>query len=205
MLCGLAPEFRGVRIRQTMIALGVVALTMCWLLASQSSVHAGQLGRIDEPAKPDFSLRDLDGNSVTLKAFRGRTLLVHFFATWCEPCREELAALGRFLDRSGNRASVLAISVAEPDQRVRRFFGQTPVNFPVLLDPDRNVTKSWKISTLPTTYILDADMKPVLMVEAEFPWDTIDTDQIAGLLLESKLIATEIPSDQPATLETGGK
>jgi thiol-disulfide isomerase/thioredoxin len=123
--------------------------------------------------------------------------------TWCEPCREELPALGRLLDRSGNSASVLAISVAEPDQRVRRFFGQTPVNFPVLLDSDRNVAKSWKISTLPTTYILDADMKPVLMVEAEFAWDPIDTDQITGLLLKSQFNATEIPSDQPATLGPG--
>jgi hypothetical protein len=48
-------------------------------------------------------------------------------------------------------------------------------------------------------------MNPVLMVEAEFPWDTIDTDQITGLLLERKLNATEIPSDDPATLQTGGK
>jgi peroxiredoxin len=187
------------------MALRAVALGAVLLLASQLSVRAGQLARTDEPAKPDFSLRDLNGKNVPLQAYRGRTLLVHFFATWCVPCREELPALGRFFDRSANSASVLAISVGEPDQRVKRFFAQTPVNFPVLLDPDLAVAKSWKISALPTTYILDADMKPVLVVEDEFPWDTIDTDQISRLLLKRAFKATEIPSDRPATVETGGQ
>jgi peroxiredoxin len=194
-----------VRIRHTKTPLRAVVLVAGLLLGLQPSVHAGQLARIDAPAKPDFSLRDLDGKSVAFEAFRGRTLLVHFFATWCEPCREELPALGRFLDRSADSASVLAISVAEPDQRVRRFFGQTPVNFPVLLDLDRNVAKSWNISALPTTYILDADMKPALMIETEFPWDMIDTEEINSLLLKRNFKATDIPSDKPATLETGGK
>jgi peroxiredoxin len=208
MRCELAPEFRGAQIWQMRAPLRAVVLTIFLLLGSQPSVHAGQLARIDEPAKPDFSLRDLDGKSVALEAFRGRTVVVHFFATWCEPCREELPALGRFLDRSAysaNNASVLAISVAEPDQRLQRFFEQMPVNFPVLLDPDRNVTKSWKISALPTTYILDADMKPVLMVEGEFAWDTIDPDQIGGSLFGGKFNATEVPSDRAATLKPGGK
>jgi AhpC/TSA family len=96
---------------------------------------------------------------------------------------------------------VLAISVAEPDQRVKRFFGETTVKFPVLLDLDRNVAKSWNVSALPTTYVLDADMKPALLIEAEFSWDTIDTDQINRLLLKG----ADIHSDEPATLETGGK
>jgi peroxiredoxin len=205
VLCELAPEFRGARIRHTKIPSRAVVLALCFLLTSQVSVHAGQWARVDEPAKPNFSLRDLNGRSLALQAFRGRTLLVHFFATWCEPCREELQALRRFVDRSGNNASVLAISVAEPDQRLRRFFQQTPVNFPVLLDPDQAVAKSWKISTLPTTYILDADVKPALMIEGEFSWDTIDPDQIGGSLLTSKFNATKSSSDRPATLEHGGR
>jgi peroxiredoxin len=182
-----------------------LVLTACLLLASQASVRAAQWTRIDEPAKPDFSLRDLNGRSLALHAFRGRTLLVHFFATWCEPCREELQALGRFIDRSTNNVSLLAISVAEPDRRLKRFFEHTPVNFPVVLDPDRTVAKSWNISALPTTYILDADLKPTFMVEGELPWDTIDPNEPGSLLLSNTFNANENPSDRPATLEHGGK
>src|SRR5262249_13104826 len=105
----------------------------------------------------------------------GRTVLVHFFATWCEPCREELPALRRLLDRAEKNAiAVVAISVAEPYLRVRRFLETMPLNFPVLLDQDRGVTKSWKISALPSTVILDTKLKPRLAVEADFAWDRIE-------------------------------
>jgi peroxiredoxin len=175
------------------------------LSISQASIHATELTRVGEPAKPEFSLRDLDGKSVALQPFRGRTLFVHFFATWCEPCREELPALTRLLERSANNSSVVAIAVAEPDQRLKRFFEQTPVNFPVLSDSDGSVAKSWKISALPTTYILDADMKPLLMVEGEFAWDTIDQHQITGSLLKNKSNVGQFPPGRSATSEPGGK
>jgi hypothetical protein len=69
--------------------------------------------------------------------------------------------------------TVLAISVAEVDLRVQRFLQIIPVNFPVLLDHDRAVAKAWKISTLPSTVSLDSNLKPRLVVEADFAWDQI--------------------------------
>ena len=167
---------------------------MFFLLPDQS-VGAAELTRIDGPAKPDFSLQDLNGENVPLKTFKGRTILVHFFATWCEPCREELPALKRFLTRSAPNASVVAISVAEVDPRVRRFFEQVPVNFPVLLDRDRAIAKSWKISSLPTTYVLDANMKPVLTVEADFAWDTVDVEPATGKLIKNNESAIKTKSE----------
>lgn len=70
--------------------------------------------------------------------------------------------------------AVLAISVAEVDLRVQRFLQTIPVNFPVLLDRDRAVAKAWKISTLPSTVILDSNLKPRLVVEPDFAWDQIE-------------------------------
>ena len=156
------------------------------------------------PAKPDFSLQDLNGANVPLKTFKGRTVLVHFFATWCEPCREELPALNRFLERSASNASVVAISVAEVDPRVKRFFETMPVNFPVLLDRDRTIAKSWKISTLPTTYVLDANMKPMLVVEADFAWDTVDIEPATGKLIKSKAGAIKTTSERSSSSKNGG-
>lgn len=123
--------------------------------------------------KPPFTLQDLNNSRVSLQDFAGRTVLVHFFATWCEPCREELPALTRLHLRAPGVA-VLAISVAENGQRVGRFFAQTPTGFPVLLDTDRAVAKSWDITTLPTTYLLDAGLRPQRVVEADYPWDQVD-------------------------------
>ena len=134
-----------------------------------------------------------------MKAFKGRTVLVHFFATWCEPCRDELPALNRFLGRASPNVSVIAISVAEVDPRVKRFFEGMPVDFPVLLDRDRAVAKSWNISALPTTYVLDADMKPVLLVEADFAWDSVDVDPATGKLVVDKGSEIKITSEQPSS------
>ncbi len=176
---------------------------MFFLLPAQSA-GAAELIRIDGPAKADFSLQDLNGENVPLKTFKGRTILVHFFATWCEPCREELPALKRFLTRSAPNASVVAISVAEVDPRVRRFFEQMPVNFPVLLDRDRAIAKSWKISSLPTTYVLDANMKPVLMFEADFAWDTVDVEPATGKLIKNNEGAIKPKSERSSSLKNGG-
>ena len=206
MVYRLAPEFRGEQFGQTASSLGLLLLAIalsCCLLPYAAARAAG-LTRIDEPAKSGFHLQDIDGRNVPLKAFKGQTVLVHFFATWCEPCREELPALNRFLRRSAANASVVAISVAEADPRVKRFLQQSPVNFPVLLDHDRTIATSWKISTLPTTYVLDANLKPMLVVEADFPWDTIDVESATGKLIMRKAGEIETTSERPSSSKNGG-
>ncbi|HXO72049.1 MAG TPA: TlpA disulfide reductase family protein [Bradyrhizobium sp.] len=177
---------------------------MAFLLWPDSAARAAELTPVGGPAKPDFSLQDLHGDNVPLKTFKGRTVLVHFFAAWCEPCREELPALNRFLKRSASNASVVAVSVAEVDPRVKRFFERAPVDFPVLLDRDRAIAKSWKISALPTTYVLDANMKPMLVVETDFAWDTVELEPATGKLIKIKAAAIKTTSERPSNLKIGG-
>jgi peroxiredoxin len=181
-----------------------LTIALAFLLWLHSATQAAELTPAGGPAKPDFSLQNLNGENVPLTTFKGRTVLVHFFATWCEPCREELPALNRFLQRSAPNASVVAISVAEVDPRVKRFFEAMPVNFPVLLDRDRAIAKSWKISTLPTTYVLDANMKPVLVVKADFAWDTIELEPATGKLIKSKASAIKTTSERSPSSKNGG-
>ena len=122
-----------------------------------------------------FTLRDTQDEVVALASRRGRNVVLHFFATWCEPCRDELPALNRLAARADDRKLVvLAVSVAEVPLRVRRFLGEIPVNFPVLLDQDRAVAKAWGVDSLPATFILDADLKPRLAVMREYDWDKLD-------------------------------
>jgi thiol-disulfide isomerase/thioredoxin len=181
-----------------------LTIALAFFLWLHSATRAVELTPAGGPAKPDFSLQDLNGENVPLKTFKGRTVLVHFFATWCEPCREELPALNRFLKRSASNASVVAIAVAEVDPRVKRFFEAMPVNFPVLLDRDRAIAKSWKISTLPTTYVLDANMKPMLVVEADFAWDTVELEPATGTLIKRKTDAIKTTSERSSSSKNGG-
>ncbi|WP_341990018.1 TlpA disulfide reductase family protein [Azorhizobium sp. AG788] len=147
------------------------------------------------PAAPSFVLPALDGATVALDAARGRVVLVHVFATWCEPCREELPALSRFALRHADTVTIFAIDVGEVDARVRRFFETLPVSFPVLLDRDRSMMRSWGVSALPTTFVLDAALRPRYRAVGDVAWDEPAADRvIAGLAASPVAVSPEIPA-----------
>jgi len=143
--------------------------------------NAAELRRWTATAQPTFHLSNAAGADVALESARGHVVLVHFFATWCDTCREELPALNRLAARASGRVCVLAIAVADADQSVRRFIENTPVDFPILLDRDRTVAKSWKVAALPTTFVLDANLRPRFVVESDFAWDNFDPGKTASL------------------------
>jgi len=122
-------------------------------------------------ALPGFTLPDLAGVPLRLEAQRDRVVLVHFFATWCEPCREELASLSRLAQGPlSGRLAIVAVNVAEVPVRVRRFMEAAPVAFPVVLDADRGVTRAWGVGVLPTTFVLGPGLQPRLFVEGDLDW-----------------------------------
>jgi thiol-disulfide isomerase/thioredoxin len=173
-----APEVRGTfRLNAVATLCCAGAVFYCAILPSRAA--AAELLRWTAGAQPIFSLPNTTGANVALETARGHVVLVHFFATWCEPCREELPALHRLAERANGDVKVLAIAVADADQRVQRFFA-TPVDFPVLLDRDRAVAKAWQVATLPTTFVLDAGLRPRLVVETDFAWDTIDPKELTS-------------------------
>ena len=142
----MAPAGRGLRYYLlVMLGMGVLAaaLPARSILASDAPAELAHIDR----QKPPFSLDDLNRQPVSLSDQRSGVVVVHFFATWCEPCRDELPALNRLVARSDrSQLRVVTISVAEVDVRVRNFVEKIPVNFPILLDRDRSVAKSWDVS-----------------------------------------------------------
>lgn len=136
----------------------------------EASAPRRQLQTASGQAAPALTLTDLHGLGHDLEQSAGKIVLVHFFATWCEPCRPELASLSKLIAQNGDTLAAFAVSVAEPPVRVRRFFEKNPVNFPVLPDADRAVTKAWSVSVLPTTFVLDPTGAIRLHVEGDMDW-----------------------------------
>lgn len=123
-------------------------------------------------AAPALALPTLRDGAQSLDALRGKVVIVHFFATWCEPCREEMAGLSRLVARIGDGpVALLAVDVGEPELRVRRFFEKQPVPFPVLLDEDRAAMKAWSVAVLPTSFVLDASHVLRLYAGGPVDWD----------------------------------
>jgi peroxiredoxin len=109
-------------------------------------------------ATPPLELRNLEGRVTRLADYRGKVLLVNFWATWCEPCRAEMPSMNRLrASLAGRPFEVLAVNLGEPESRIRRFLEQVPLDFPVLLDQDKAVAKAWQARILPASYLVDAD------------------------------------------------
>lgn len=106
---------------------------------------------------PEFRLQAPDGKSFSLSNFRGKVVMVHFWATWCPPCVEELPLLAKlYPELSGNDFEMLAISVDEGGANaVRTFMQQNNLHVPVLLNPDRSVASLYGTYKFPETYIVD--------------------------------------------------
>lgn len=172
MACRTAPAWRG------SIVQGLVSLTIFVFAGGAAQADSTQLRPWTGPA-PGFSLADSQGAARRIEANPGGITLVHFFATWCEPCRDELPALSRLARRAGAAARVIAISVAEPDMRVRRFLATMQTDFPVLLDPDRATARAWGVSVLPTSFVLDGDLSPRFVAEESVRWDAIEPADLA--------------------------
>jgi len=105
---------------------------------------------------PALALQDLGGGPVRLEDYRGRVVLLNFWATWCAPCREEMPAmqaLARELDRQG--LVVLAVNYQEGVQAVRQFTREAGFALPVLLDTDGAVTRQYRVMVLPTSVLID--------------------------------------------------
>jgi len=126
---------------------------------------------VPQPA-PNFRLSDLDNKIFTLKEFKGKPLIVNFWATWCKPCREELPAFNRaWAKLKGQGVQMLAINIGEDPTAVFNFIKEYPIDFKVLLDPQSDELANWQMRGLPTTFVIDSYGRVVYQAIGEREWD----------------------------------
>ncbi len=107
---------------------------------------------------PDFTLNDLASKPVTLSSFKGRIVLINFWATWCGPCLIEMPAIQKRYEAFQDQGFVvLGVDADEPISDVETFVHTLNLTFPVLLDPGATVNDLYRVRGLPTTYIVDRD------------------------------------------------
>jgi peroxiredoxin len=105
---------------------------------------------------PDFALTTLEGQSIALSDLRGRVVLVNFWATWCPPCRLEMPAIQEVYEEYQEQGLVvLAINAQEPSTEITRFAEQLGLTFPIMSDRDGNVSGTYRVVSLPTTFVID--------------------------------------------------
>jgi thiol-disulfide isomerase/thioredoxin len=132
-------------------------------------------------------LKTLDGAVHDLAKYRGKVVLVNFWATWCEPCRDEMPSIERLKAKfAGQPFEVLAVNVDEPESRVRAFLEKTPLQLTVVLDPGKAVTKNWNARILPASYVLGRDGRVHYSVVGEMDWSLDSNVKIMEALMRRR-------------------
>jgi peroxiredoxin len=174
------PEDRRVAPRVERRLAGVAAIAWGLTLAGPTAgagepSEALRLTRLEvtEPA-PAFSVTTPDGSSLSLQDLKGKLVLLNFWATWCEPCREEMPAMERLARTYRERGlAVLAISVDRDGASVvRPFLKRHDVTFLVGLDPEQTVARLYRVWALPSTIIVGRRGIPLFGAQGARDWDS---------------------------------
>ena len=120
---------------------------------------------------PQLSLRDMSGKTVNLSDFKGKVVLVNFWATWCAPCIAEMPAMQRLRDKLSLAGfEVLAVNYKESETKIGDFLKKRPLGLTILRDTDGAIGGMWSVRTFPTSFIIDADQKIRYWVMGEVDW-----------------------------------
>ena len=121
---------------------------------------------------PPLMLTDIDGDKFSLEKQKGRWVFVHFWASWCGPCRREIPAIQRLLETSKNKALAFAIiNTAESEDTIFNFLGVIAPDIVPLMDQDGLVTEAWRPRGLPSTYLVDPGGVIRYQALGGRPWD----------------------------------
>ena len=129
------------------------------------------------PLAYDFTLKNLDGKEISLRQFRGKYLLINFWATWCGPCKIEMPSLEILYSQfKSDKFEMLGISNDMfGDQVVRPYIKANNLTFPMLLDQRMTVSHKYGIVSLPTTFLIDPLGKIIGVLQGAEDWSAPET------------------------------
>ncbi len=151
--------------------LGLAAALAIVVIFASPSYRQGENSLAGKPAPP-FHF-ELEGKSASVHDFRGRVVLLNFWATWCPPCVEETPSLNRLHERIRSRnGTVLGISMDEDQDAYSLFLKQQRVSYPNFRDPSKKIALAYGTSIYPETYIIDGDGRIARKIIGPQNWDS---------------------------------
>ena len=175
--------------------LAVLLIMMCFAVLASPIVNAES----DTPglgyqftsltplvAAPGFTLNDMDGESYALHDFRGKVVLINFWATWCPPCRKEMPALEALYKKLGDESfAVLAVNQWEDPDHVFAYTGELNVfpTFPILFDPESAISEKYRVKGLPTSFLIDKKGRLAYRAIGGRDFDHAEVEQLIRELL----------------------
>lgn len=161
--------------KKKMLTFAILALTLGIIIVNvwkpdnkaESTIQQEETNSIEqigiEPGNipPDFELTTLTGEQVQLSDYRGKKVILNFWATWCPPCRAEMPHMQAFYEKNkDNDIAILAVNLTNTDKgkaSIREFVNEYELTFPIPLDKQGTVGPEYQAYTIPTSYIIDSN------------------------------------------------
>jgi len=171
-----------------MIKLIIIPLLLLLSGVVQATTPFANLFVVPEVARhaaPDFVSENLRGGNTGLADYRGKIVLLNFWATWCMPCRAEMPGMETLWQKYKEQGLVvLAVSVDEGSRgRIETFSKLLDLSFPVLLDPESKVSDLYKVSNMPTSFLIDRNGKIISRIVGTEEWFSPEAVQLVEGLL----------------------
>jgi len=161
--------------RLVIVVAACICLSPTMAIAHDPESHGFRLVTFKRSiAAPEFTLKDLAGDSVKLEQLRGNYILLNFWATWCPPCVKEMPSMERLQQHFKDKSmQVIAVSLdKEPEAVVAEFVARLKLTFPVLLDPEGIVSGPYGASALPSTFIVNPEGRVIAAAKGERDWSS---------------------------------
>jgi thiol-disulfide isomerase/thioredoxin len=133
---------------------------------------------------PDFHLLDANGSPVALSSYRGKMVLLNFWATWCGPCREEMPSMEELSRSLSGQLAVLAVNQRENAALVSKFMKAHGLNFTAPLDTTGRVAGYYRVYGIPVSYLIDAHGRAIGMKSGPMDWASAAATQVFRKLLD---------------------
>lgn len=131
-------------------------------ISANENIPGADLSEVQEgKAAPDFKLGSLNGETVSLSDYRGKKVILNFWATWCPPCKAEMPHMQNFYEKNANEGiEIVAVNLTNIDngqEAIESFVADYGLTFPILLDKEGMIGPQYQAFTIPTSYIIDSN------------------------------------------------
>lgn len=168
----MSPKKKRRLIMRTVI-LAILGLAIVYTLYSNfTKDDRGKIAKGDKA--PNFILQDMEGNQHKLSEYEGQGVFLNFWGTWCKPCEKEMPYMNnQYKVYHDQGVEILAVNVGESDYAVNKFVKKHKLDFPVLIDKNKEVMNAYGISPLPTTMLIDPNGNITKIITGEMTEEDI--------------------------------
>lgn len=154
---------------------------LCFFLSISISGHALELKPVaDDFVNPGLKLNDLTGKAHDLNEYKGKIVLLQYWATYCTPCRKEMPSMNSLMKKMGDTPfEILAVDMGEPKAEVQAFVDEVKPEFTILLDEAGETIGDWKVFAAPMNFIVDQDGTVRYTLFGGVEWDS---DEMVAVL-----------------------